>query len=167
MGGTSADQLIGQQDHDALYGEGGHDRIDGQNGDDLVIGGVGEDTLIGGPGTDKIDARDGRKDTIAIRLGEGDVVYYDRGLDVLEASASQSTTDDGAGLSVAEAIATGKVRLLAEAPPEGLFGHTGKVLVEHGGEELLVAENKVATHVGHGDEVLDPTGRSGAEEGRN
>jgi hypothetical protein len=39
-----------------------------------VAGGYGEDTLDGGPGADEINARDGPKDTIEIRFGEGDVV---------------------------------------------------------------------------------------------
>jgi Ca2+-binding RTX toxin-like protein len=168
LGSTGAAHLIGQQGDDALYGEGGGDFIEGQYGDDLVVGGSGADTLSGGPGADKIDARDGRKDTISIRDGEGDVVYYDRGLDVLKAStASQATAGEDAGLSAAEAIVAGKAKAVTEAPPEGLFAHTGEVLVEHEGEGLLLAENKVATHVGHGDEVLDPTGRPGVEGGRN
>ncbi len=164
LGGSASDQLIGQQGRDALYGEGGGDFLEGQYGDDLVAGGGGTDTLSGGPGADKINARDGQKDTISIRFGEGDVVYYDKGIDVLEASTASSGEE--AGLSVAEAIEAGKVKVVSEAPPAGLFGHTGEVLVEHDGEELLVDEEDVRGHVGHGDEVLDPTGRSGAEAGR-
>ena len=57
---------------------------------------------------------------------------------------------------------SGKVKVVAENPPAGLFGHTGKVLIEHEGESLLVPEDEVEDHVGHGDEMLDPTGRSGA-----
>jgi hypothetical protein len=163
LGGSSSDHLIGQQGRDALYGEGSGDFIEGQYGDDLVAGGGGHDTLSGGPGADKVNARDGRKDTISIRFGEGDVVYYDKGLDVLEAStASQRASGENAGLTVAEAIESGKVKVVAENPPAGLFGHTGKVLIEHEGESLLVPEDEVEDHVGHGDEVLDPTGRSGA-----
>jgi hypothetical protein len=163
LGGASGDSLVGQQGHDALYGEGGGDRLEGQNGDDLVSGGAGEDTLIGGPGADKVDARDGRKDTIAIRLGEGDVVYYDRGLDVLEVPVEgRGKAGNDAGMTAAEAIEAGKVKLVSGEPPEGLFGHTGEVLVEHDGERLLVAEDEIEDHVEHGDEVLDPTGRAGA-----
>jgi hypothetical protein len=169
LGGSASDQLIGQQGHDALYGEGGGDFLEGQYGDDLVAGGGGRDTLSGGPGADRINARDGQKDTISIRYGEGDVVYYDRGLDVLEAStASRGGAGENAGLSVAEAIAAGKVRVVAEDPPAGLFAHTGKVLVEHEGEELLADEKALGGHMAHGDEILDPTGRAAAaEEGRN
>ena len=167
LGGPASDQLIGQQGHDALYGEGGGDFLEGQYGDDLVAGGGGHDTLSGGPGADRINARDGQKDTISIRFGEGDVVYYDKGIDVLEAStASPVAAGENAGLSVAEAIETGKVKVVAGDPPAGLFGHTGKVLVEHDGEELLVDEDEAEGHTAHGDEVLDPTGRSGAEGGR-
>ena len=166
LGGSASDQLIGQQGRDALYGEGGGDFIEGQYGDDLVAGGGGEDTLSGGPGADRVNARDGQKDRISIRFGEGDVVYYDKGLDVLEASTASPAAGENAGLTVAEAIESGKVKVVAEDPPAGLFGHTGKVLVEHKGESLLVAEDEVGAHVGHGDEVLDPTGRSGQEGGR-
>jgi Ca2+-binding RTX toxin-like protein len=167
LGGSAADQLIGQQGHDALYGGGGQDKLEGQYGNDLVVGGAGEDTLSGGPGADEINARDGRKDTISVGLGEGDVVYYDKGLDVLRASAaSQETTGGNVGLTVADAIKAGEIEAVAEDPPTGLFAHTGKVLVEHDGEEQLVDEDDVEGHIGHGDEVLDPTGRSGAEGGR-
>jgi hypothetical protein len=165
LGGSASDQLIGQQGDDALYGEGRGDFIEGQYGDDLVAGGGGQDILSGGPGADKVNARDGRKDTISIRFGEGDVVYYDKGIDVLEASTASR---EAAGLSVAEAITAGKVKAVAEDPPAGLFGHTGKVLVEHEGEELLVAEKAIGGHMAPGDEILDPTGRAAAaEEGRS
>ena len=58
-----------------------------------------------------------------------------------------------------------QVELSAQRPPEGLFEPSGKVLVEHGGEELLVSERALEAHLGHGDEIIDPTGRA-AEEGR-
>ena len=67
-----------------VYGERGDDRVYGGYGADLVAGGYGEDTLDGGPGADEINARDGQKDTIVIRFGEDDVVYYDKELDVLK-----------------------------------------------------------------------------------
>jgi hypothetical protein len=38
-----------------------------------------------------------------------------------------------------------------------------KVLVEHEGERLLVAEGRVEPHAAHGDEIIDPTGRAGEE----
>ena len=65
--------------------------------------------------------------------------------------------EEGAGsMSAEEAIEAGKVELLTERPPEGLFGHTGRVLVEHGGKEALVAEGAIKAHLGHGGEILDP-----------
>ena len=163
LGGTADDRLLGQNGEDALYGEGGDDRVYGGYGDDAVVGGYGNDALDGGPGADEINARDSRKDTIVIRSGEGDVVYYDKGLDVLQ---SQRSPQGSAGMSAEEAIEAGGVKLLAEEPPQGLFEPSGKVLVEHEGEELLVAENELKDHLGHGDEILDPTGRSGTEQGR-
>ncbi len=44
--------------------------------------------------------------------------------------------------------------------------YIGKVLVEHGGEELLIPEGELEGHLGHGDEIIDPTGRAAAEQGR-
>ena len=169
LGGSSDDRLFGQNGDDALYGEGNNDRVDGGYGDDLVQGGYGYDTLSGGPGADQINAQEGQKDTINVCGGEyGDVVYYDRGLDVLQGCVSPQGTasTQSAGMSADEAIEAGKVKLVAQKPPKGLFEHTGKVLVEHKGKELLVAEKELKGHMGHGDHILDPTGRSGAEEGR-
>ena len=54
-----------------------------------------------------------------------------------------------------------------ERSPEGLFEPFGKVLVEHEGEKLLVSEGALEAHLGHGDRILDPTGRAAAEEGRD
>jgi hemin uptake protein HemP len=92
------------------------------------------------------------------RFGEGDVVYYDKGLDVLVAPASSRGTDD---LTAAEK----EVELSAKRPPEGLFEPHAKVLVEHEGEELLVPEGELGGHLGHGDEILDPTGRAAGAQG--
>jgi Ca2+-binding RTX toxin-like protein len=160
-GSTFSDQIFGQDGQDALYGERGDDEVRGGYRDDLVSGGPGNDTLAGGPGSDETDARDGQKDTIVIRLGEGDVVYYDQGLDVLVAPASPLGT---AGLSAAEAGE--KAELSAERPPQGLFEPHSKILVEHEGERVLVSERALEGHLGHGDEIIDPTGRASAEEGR-
>ncbi len=157
LGGPASDQLIGQQGHDALYGEGGNDRLEGQDGDDLIVGGTGEDTLRGGPGADELDAQDGRHDVIDITgSGSGDVVYYDKGIDVLVVSV------EPAGVSAAETARATGAELSAARPPEGLFAHTGKILVEHEGEELLVAEKAIGPHMAHGGEILDPTGRATA-----
>ena len=160
-GGTFADRIFGQDGHDALYGESGDDEVRGGYRDDLVSGGPGNDTLDGGPGSDEINARDGEKDQIVIRSGEGDVVYYDKGLDMLVAPVSPQGT---ASLSAAEADE--KAELLAERPPQGLFEPSGKILVEHEGERALVTERALEGHLGHGDEMIDPTGRASAEEGR-
>ena len=161
-GGTHGDRLLGQNGEDALYGDAGDDRLYGGYGWDLVRGGYGSDALDGGPGADEIDARDGQRDTIVIRSGEGDVVYYDRGLDEFVVSATSGPT---AGMSAEEAVKAGKkVELVAEKPPAGLFEPHGEVLVEHEGEGLLVAEEALGGHMGHGDEILDPTGRASEAE---
>ena len=155
LGGTFSDRIFGQDGHDALYGEAGNDEVRGGYRDDLVAGGSGNDTLDGGPGADEIDARDGEKDTIVIRSGEGDVVYYDRGIDVLAAPAS---SQGSASLTASEAGE--EAELLAGRPPEGLFEPHGKILVEHKGERVLVAERALESHLGHSDEIVDPTGRA-------
>ena len=164
LGGAASDRVLGQKGDDSLYGQGGGDEVTGGYGNDLLAGGNGEDTLDGGRGSDEINARDGQKDTIVIRPGEYDTIYYDEGLDVLrEQTLSQRTPGGSVDLTAAE---TGKVELVAKRPPEGLFGHTGKVLVEVGGEELLLPEGELEGHLGHGDEIIDPTGRTEAEHGR-
>ena len=166
LGGYGDDKLYGHNGEDGLYGDSGNDRVYGGYGDDLVQGGYGYDTLDGGPGADQINAQDGVKDTINVCASvSGDVVYYDRGLDVLQGCVSPQGT--GTTLTAEEAIESGKVKLRAEKPPKGLFEHTGKVVVEHEGEELVVAEKELKGHTGHGDHILDPTGRAGVgQEGR-
>ncbi len=111
-----------------------------------MAGGLGNDTLDGGPGADEINARDGEKDTIVVRSGEGDVVYYDRGLDVLEGCPENAV----------------------ELPPtESPFEAGTKVLVEHKGKkELCLPEAALNGHLKHGDEVLSWEGCSDTEGGR-
>ncbi len=146
-GGTFADRIFGEKGQDALYGERGDDEVRGGYGADLVSGGLGNDTLDGGAGSDEINARDGEKDTVVIRSGEGDVVYYD--------SARLTASEAGE-----------KAELLAQRPPQGLFKPSGKILVEHEGERVLVSERALEGHLGHGDEIIDLTGRASAEEVR-
>ncbi len=165
LGGSGGDRLLGQDGHDALYGERGNDELRAGYRDDLVSGGPGDDTLDGGPGADEIDAQDGQKDTIVIRYGEGDVVYYDRGIDVLESPASsQRAPSESTDLTTAEA-ADREVELSTQRPPRGLFEPSGEILVEHEGGKLLVSEGDLEAHLGHGDRILDPTGRAAAAEG--
>ena len=164
LGGYGDDRVFGNNGNDALYGDSGNDRVDGGYGDDLVQGGYGYDTLSGGPGADQINAQEGQKDTINVCNAYGDTVYYDRGLDVLQGCVSAQGTS--AAMSAEEAIESGKVKLKAEKPPKGLFEHTGKVVVEHKGKEMVVAEKDVKAHAKHGDHIIDPTGRSGAEGDR-
>jgi Ca2+-binding RTX toxin-like protein len=167
LGGTGGDLILGQDGRDALYGEGGGDEVRGGNRNDLVEGGGGEDVLDGGPGADQINARDGQKDTVVIRSGEYDTIYYDKGLDVLVTSAEtpasvQGRISEATGLTATEATED-RTELHAEGPPKGLFESNGKVLIEHEGEGLLVPEDELAHHLGHGDEIVDPTGRAQEE----
>lgn len=100
-----------------------------------------------------------------IRANEGDVVYYDKGLDVLQVPVSaHGTAGQSTSMSAAETSKGADLR--TERPPEGLFEHTGEVLVEHKSEELLVPEKELKGHLEHGDEILDPTGCSSAEQGQ-
>ena len=163
------DSVYGNNGDDGLYGDSGDDGVYGGYGRDLVQGGYGYDFLDGGPNGDQINAREGQKDTIVIRPNDYDTIYYDRGLDVFYTPTSLQGTaaKEGArAMSAEEAMKAGKVKLVAEKPPEGLFEHTGKVLIGHKGEEMLVAEKAVKGHMDHGDKILDPTGRAGVEEGR-
>ena len=168
LGGTGADLILGQGGKDALYGEGGDDEVRGGNRGDLVEGGGGEDVLDGGPGADQMNARDGQKDTIMIRSGEYDTIYYDKGIDVLVAPAEPFASRQGriaeAAGSTAPEASKGKTKLQAERPPEGLFEPHGKVLVEHAGTRLLVPEDELVGHLGHADETVDPTGRAQEEQ---
>jgi hypothetical protein len=70
--------------------------------------------------------------------GSDDLVYYDRGLDVLE----------------------GCSRGVVELPPTGSPFEPGiEVLVDHnGGKELCLTEKALKGHLEHGDEVLDWSG---------
>jgi len=164
LGANGSDRLLGQKGDDALYGEKGDDRAYGGYGEDLMVGGDGEDVLDGGPGADEVNAQDGQKDTVVIGTGEGDVVYYDRSLDVLEFVSVSVQGTEGESTASSAAEAGKKAELHTERPPASLFEHTGKVLVKHEGEELLVAEKELEVHLGHGDEILDPTGRSSGAE---
>ena len=168
LGGYGADRVLGQNGDDALYGDSGNDGVYGGYGDDLVQGGYGYDTLNAGPGADQINAQDGQRDTIEL-CGSGayDVVYYDRGIDVLLGCASsQRTAGESAALTAAEATKATEVKLSAARAPVDVFKHSGKVLVEHEGEELCVAEKALKGHAGHGDKILNPAECSSAEGGR-
>ncbi len=162
LGGTANDKLYGQNGDDALYGQGGNDRVHGGYGNDLIVGGYGEDTLNGGPGADEINAQDGQRDFIDL-CGSGayDTIYYDRGIDVLLGCIS---TQETASLSASEASKATKAKLLTEKAPQGLFEHTGKVLVDHKGKELCVAEKALKGHLEHGDEIVNPASCSSAEQ---
>ena len=133
----------------------------------MIVGGYGEDILNASPGADRINAQDGQRDHIKLwGSGPSDVVYYDRGLDILLMGPVTPAAKEGVGVSAAEAEKATKVELHTEKPPAGLFEHTCKVLMEHKGKEVLLFEKELKDHMGHGDRILDPTGRAGAEQGR-
>ena len=129
------------------------------------MGGTGEDTLnAAGPGAAEVDAQDGQRDVIDLTGSEpGDVVYYNEGIDEFVTSSVEPVEE---GASAAWAARAAGAELSAAEPPAGLFEPHAKVLVDNKGEELLVAEEQVEAHAAHGDEIVDPTGRAGAERGR-
>lgn len=157
LGGNANDRVLGQGGDDALYGENGNDRVNGGAGNDIVVGGPGNDILGGGAGGDEINARDGEKDTILICGSESDRIFYDRGLDVLQGCITSQ------GVSSLSASEANQNTLLAKQPPEGLFEHTGKVLVENKGTEKCVAEKELKSHLKNGGEIVNPAGCSGAK----
>jgi RTX calcium-binding nonapeptide repeat (4 copies) len=69
-GGDGRDYLRGGPGADRLRGGAGPDRLGGAGGADVLDGGKGRDVLNGGAGSDRIDARDGRRETV--RCGNGD-----------------------------------------------------------------------------------------------
>ena len=170
LGGTANDRVYGQNGDDALYGDSGNDAVYDGYGDDLVQGGYGYDTMNAGPGAVRINAQDGQKDTIEL-CGSSpyDVVYYDRGLDVLVGCVSAQRTasaSESALMTPEEAIKATKVKLSTTKPPAGLFEHTGKILVEKKGKELCVSEKALKGHIEDGAKIVDPTECSSAEQGR-
>ena len=91
LGTQAADRLQGTDAGDCIYGRKGRDRLEGGDGDDTLLGNGGRDVLIGGPGSDtllggidgdRIDARDGRHDTVNCGRGRHDRALVD-GLDTV------------------------------------------------------------------------------------
>lgn len=146
LGGNGADDISGQRGDDGLYGGNGNDAVYGGPGDDIVQGDFGNDVLNTGRGSDRVNARDGERDWIRCVNGVNDLVYYDRGLDVVR------------GCSFG--------RLVALSAPEEPFGPKSKILVDHRGEELCVPEAQLKEHLRHDDEIINPQGCSSAREGR-
>jgi Ca2+-binding RTX toxin-like protein len=81
------DQLTGAEGNDTLYGGGGRDVLDGGPGADKLFGGNGNDKLNGGSGSnkfsggagdDRINAVNGRRDTIDCGAGKRDRVVADK-----------------------------------------------------------------------------------------
>ncbi len=147
LGQRGEDRMKGNRGDDAIYGGNGDDEIYGGDGDDLIQGGYGNDVMFTGFGDDQVNAQDGQKDFITCGSGN-DLIYVDAGLDVLR--------DCG----------TRRAALSRLAPPDGLFAHTGKVLVKHEGEQLCLPEEEVKGHLEHGDEIINPSGCSDAKQGR-
>jgi len=147
LGGNGPDRMAGNRGDDALYGGNGNDVVDGGSGDDLIQGGYGNDALYTGLGDDQVNAQDGQRDIITCGSGN-DLIYIDSKLDVLR--------DCG----------TGRAELSRLAAPDDLFAHTGKVLVDHDGDERCLPEEKLKGHLEHGDEIINPAGCSNASQGR-
>jgi Ca2+-binding RTX toxin-like protein len=163
LGGRWGDKIRGQGGDDALYGQRGRDNINGGRGNDLVVGGSARDILNGGPGFDQINAQDGGRDIIIMCGNERDKVYYDRGVDILRYCAGVSSDT---AMSTSAASAAEAENLSTRKPPEDLFENSREVLVEHEGEEQCVPERELKSHLGHDDELINPSGCSASEQGR-
>lgn len=148
LGGNWGDYISGQRGDDGLYGGNGNDTVRGGPGDDIVQGDYGNDWLYTGTGADRVNARDGWKDWITCKGSANDLVYYDRGLDVLRNCGWAASFS-------AQTLA-----------PNELFASKSKILISHEGEELCVPETELNRHLKHGDEILNPQGCSNAREGR-
>ena len=164
LGGSWGDKIRGQAGDDALYGQRGNDNVNGGRGADLLVGGAGRDTLNGGPGLDQINAQDGRRDIIIMCGNERDEVYYDRGIDVLRFCEGQSVAAES--MSASGEAPEAATNLSTKKPPEALFENTGKVLIQHDGDEKCVPEKELESHLEHGDEILNPAGCSNSAQGR-
>ncbi len=55
IGGTGADQIVGNDLNNLLDGGAGNDTLNGGKGDDILIAGAGNDTLHGGDGNDQVN----------------------------------------------------------------------------------------------------------------
>ena len=73
---AGGDRLFGGAGNDRLFAGAGSDRLDGGPGRDLLQGGPGRDLLRGGAGPDRLDARDGRRETVVCGAGP-DIVRAD------------------------------------------------------------------------------------------
>ena len=86
-GGGGADRLSGDDGADRLFGGDGNDSLDGGRGKDTLDGGNGNDKLVGGTeanrykagaGDDKVDARNGKAETVDCGAGKKDSASVDR-----------------------------------------------------------------------------------------
>src|ERR671910_725522 len=89
LGGDDLIRGLGGNDFltgdDTVTGGSGDDRVTGGPGDDLVVGGSGEDVLRAGGGADRVEAQDGFADSISCGDGSRDLVFFDQGLDIVDA----------------------------------------------------------------------------------
>jgi hypothetical protein len=84
-GGSGDDRVEGDSGDDTVTGGSGDDRVTGGPGDDLVVGSSGEDVLRAGGGADRVEAQDGFADLISCGAGIRDLVFFDEGLDIVDA----------------------------------------------------------------------------------
>ncbi|EDL48477.1 M10 family metallopeptidase C-terminal domain-containing protein [Erythrobacter sp. SD-21] len=104
IGGSGADQLIGNDVTNVLWGNGGDDVIDGGILADILWGGDGNDTLVGSAGNDTLrgeagnDTIDGGASWDYLFGGPGnDTLTGGNGNDGLFGDAGDDTLDGGAG----------------------------------------------------------------------
>jgi Ca2+-binding RTX toxin-like protein len=77
-GAGGADKLSGGDGNDKLFGGGGNDVLSGGRGNDVLTGGPGVNKYSGGAGNDRVNARNGKKETVNCGTGKSDKATVDK-----------------------------------------------------------------------------------------
>jgi hypothetical protein len=77
-GAGGADKLTGGEGKDTLVGGAGNDTLSGGTGNDRLTGGPGLNKYSGGDGNDRVNARNGRKETVNCGAGRKDSATVDK-----------------------------------------------------------------------------------------
>jgi Ca2+-binding RTX toxin-like protein len=98
-GTPGPEYMVGLAGNDTLNGNDGEDKIDALNYDyypdaDTKIEDKGKDTVSGGPANDTIAANDGFKDDIRCGPGSRDIVYSDKGKDIVRSDCERRRSYD-------------------------------------------------------------------------
>jgi serralysin len=113
LGGSGADQIVGNQLANELRGNGGNDSLNGMDGDDTLDGGAGNDTIAGGAGVDGARYHGAHTEFQILSLGNDSYQVDDLrsadpdGTDIIS-SIEAFIFDDGV-FALAELLGTGAV----------------------------------------------------------